>query len=327
MSWCVLRKTNWSQLLILRMSSGRLVPAGPPVTDSRTSFCSIYRFDSPNSPCSSPSSSLFALPLQHPPSLPPPPSRVPAGAPPRRPHGGDRDPRRLLCRPLSLHRTRQEGPPPAQTSTSILSNLFPTKPTPTVAKKTPTPTKAKITTSAKATPKSTKASTKTAASTTQLSATGAAWAWYQGEGVDARTRQQRQATVVGALVLLGALAPTVAGLRGGRPGKRGGGNPITWSSAQLVMPRLSMPSLGIPSSVSGGAKSEYGLVMPGNKRVDPVVPTTTAAENKASAQAWIQNWRTSGAGGRSTGGVGESQAVLGGMVATLVMIAAALGNL
>ena len=42
----------------------------------------------------------------------------------------------------------------------------------------------------------------------QLSATGAAWAWYQGEGVDARTRQQRQATVVGALVLLGALAPT-----------------------------------------------------------------------------------------------------------------------
>ena len=221
----------------------------------------------------------------------------------------------------------QKAPPPAQTSTSILSNLFPTKPPPPVPKKTPTPPKAQITTSAKATPKSTKASTKTAASTTQLSATGAAWAWYQGEGVDARTRQQRQATVVGALVLLGALAPTVAGLRGGRPGKRGGGNPITWSSAQLVMPRLSMPSLGIPSSVSGGAKSEYGLVMPGNKRVDPVVATTTAAENKASAQAWIQNWRTSGAGGRSTGGVGESQAVLGGMVATLVMIAAALGNL
>ena len=49
--------------------------------------------------------------------------------------------------------------------------------------------------------------------------------------------------------------------------------------------------------VKGGAAavSEYGLVMPGNKRVDPVVPTTTAAENKVSAQAWIKTWREGGA--------------------------------
>ena len=49
------------------------------------------------------------------------------------------------------------------------------------------------------------------------------------------------------------------------------------------------------ATAASAALSEYGLVMPGNKRVDPVVPTTTAAENKVSAQAWIKTWREGGA--------------------------------
>ena len=42
---------------------------------------------------------------------------------------------------------------------------------------------------------------------------------------------------------------------------------------------------------SGGADlSEYGLPMPKN-RVDPIVSTASADENRKSAQAWIANFR------------------------------------